>query len=146
MAPILFLNRADPPVTKLLTVQRNSSQPFSIPLQSEDLGNNLVGHFWINFTLSGERILYGASAGVPAGTFDDVDRTFRTEWTVDLPNGCYQLTLIITQLDNVQPATLKPIDWNFAAMTSWWVAVGDSPNDLALADCPGAELDVTANP
>src|SRR6478609_5490835 len=50
-APTLYLDKSDPPNTNFVQVASNSTLPFSIWLQSEDLREPLVAIPWVNFGL-----------------------------------------------------------------------------------------------
>ncbi len=134
-APIMFLDRAVPALGQPLVLQRNTpGVPFTVPVQSEDLGDELLASVWANFGLEGETRI--KLEPFRPGTFDQVREIQFTLETNRLPRGCVPITLVLHHNENFDRGTLKPLDFTLATMATWWAVVDADPANVSFADCP----------
>ncbi len=140
-APTMFLRDAVPTYGQTLVLLRNQQPvPFTIPVQSEDLGKELLATIWVNFGLEGEARIDVERFG--PGTFDEVrDIQFYLETSL-LPQGCVTLTIVLHHEDNVDIETLKPLEFDLATIATWYAVVDTAPSDVSFADCPQPSIDV----
>src|SRR5258706_13391055 len=111
--------------------------PFSIPVSSEDAGEQLSSYLFLDFDPTVSSHAQIAGADVPASTLDDLDRKFEFSWTVgpDVSKGCHQLKLLVTH--ELARHDDKPVDPNDLAEVVWWANVNVDPaNPNTLVDCP----------
>ncbi len=134
-APAMFLQEAVPTYGQTMVLQRNQLPvPFTIKVQSEDLGKRLLATVWVNFGLEGEARIDVERFG--PGTFDQPrDIQFYLETSL-LPQGCVPITIVLHHEDNVDIETLKPLDFDLATIATWYAIVDATPSDVSFADCP----------
>lgn len=140
-APLLFLDRAVPPNTRVLTLSSDSpAVSFTVPVQSEDLGETLRALLWVNFGREDEEAVV-ARGETPAGNFQDPGRSLTLHLDPSrLPSGCVLLTLVVQHDNNFDNATPgKPLDYSMASMATWWAVVNADPAEVSFADCGGTQ-------
>lgn len=134
-APILYLDKSEPRNTTFLPATSNATIPFSIVLQSNDLGDNVVAYPWLNFGLVGELAL--TPQRIAPGIFEEPRSA---SFLVMIPSGqqgCVALTILFFHEDDSdtfhpgRPVTGAPV-----SRATWWLLVDADPEDVTIADCP----------
>jgi len=143
--PELAVYSAKPSVYQVVVVQTPSasSPSFTVPVRSEDAGEQLLVNFWRDYGTSSKKFI--DSKFIAASTYDDTsDRAISYTWTtVSLDDsGCHTFSMVVAHLDSYQtPQVLdtKKADTD-AALITWWVNVNPDPNALTtLSGCPSRQ-------
>lgn len=136
--PRAIVNEAVPSVFQRLDTSNDQVQPFIVPFVSEDLGERILAHLWLNYGQPDEFEL--GRWEVPAGTIDDLERSITINWTMNptIPPGCYIITMLIGRSDDIDFSTQKPKEDrdDRVAFVHWTVAHGLPPHEITLQDCP----------
>jgi len=138
--PILDLARAIPLVTQVQRVSTTDVVPelhFSVPVRSEDQGDQLLALFFLNFGEASQSPQLPITR-VASGSFEDESRSIEKSWNyAGMSQGCHQLTLMVTHESNFDLVTFEAVDKSDLAIASWWVGVNDEPTgSVSLHDCP----------
>jgi hypothetical protein len=129
--PFLFLNEADPSITAIKKVAPDTTVPISVPVRSEDAGDQLFGSLFVDFGSTNE--LSVDQGLLPPSTLDE-KRVISMNWRLRPTDaGCMQLTLLVTHLANLDEG-FRPRDSADLALATWWFQVGDVP--FASDKCP----------
>jgi hypothetical protein len=135
--PRLDLVNADPPIDRVIVRNSGEIVQFSVPVASEDAGDELVALFFRDYE---PEIFNGVTefindVSVPPSTLDDEDRPPITlPWRVDV-SGCHSLTLIVTHRNNLR--IFEPVDPRDQAKAVWWGNFDATPGSQStLVDCP----------
>jgi hypothetical protein len=150
--PILNLDQAVPSINQLIAVRTDVQQSFTftIPVRSEDSGDNLAGVMNVNYKTPTETF-FGYQT-LPASTLDDTNRKFSFSSFFNLrcdngnggdePGCCARLTLVVTHESNIstEGGLIQPdpvLSKGDLAIATWWLAV-DAPegNPSRIDDCP----------
>jgi hypothetical protein len=142
--PFLDLVLAEPMPGRIIVRDLTMNEPirFDVPVRSEDNGDNLWFALYRNFSFNpNNRPVIGPNK-LPPGTFDEIDRAIRFEWSIDgsVSKACHQLTLMVSHestwsFELGRPDPLRGI--HDTAMATWWlnhIDTGQDPN--LLVDCP----------
>jgi hypothetical protein len=151
--PSLNLNGAVPPPFQVLNV-RDMDGPvnFTVPFTSVDAGNRVVWYLWANWNMAnqenkpiqdlqtkGSLPARPTSGDVGMGGAGSMEREIQFAWTRDsgVKPGCNQLTLFVTNDDNINIDLDVPTDLSQAAIATYWVNF-NAPLDQSqtLVDCP----------
>jgi hypothetical protein len=143
--PVLDVYQAIPTTSRILVVYTNDKVPISVPVRSEDAGEDLIAHFFIDYGTASPDIALNNQT-IPASTYNDTGREVTFEWTVKVaPPGCHLLSLVVAhrssflQMDN---DSLDPAKADLdAAIINWWLNVNPSDDMVTtLTDCPTSGL------
>jgi hypothetical protein len=124
--------------TTMALYQTSSSQDiyFSVPFDSEDLGEPINGFLYLNY--QSERPLAVGANEVPPSTISAGNREMSIQWT-DLrtvPAGCYVMTMAITYASNYTRGTVQvPRDETKTAFISWWIVHDVAPQAVNMDEC-----------
>jgi hypothetical protein len=137
-APTLYLANAVPSSTTIVPVTSGQTNQFTVKLESEDLGEDLVAIPWVNYGLENAKAL--ALHSIPHGHLG-APRDVSFPVTIDPsgPKGCVPLTIFFVHFDDVQftdndgarPKPGVPFTFN-----TWFLLVDEDPQDVTFADCP----------
>jgi hypothetical protein len=142
--PFLDMISATPLPGRIIVRHRNQNElliKFDVPFRSEDAGEPIWFALHRNYTF-GTSTPVVASQKLPAGTFDETDRSIRFDWNINsnLEAGCHQLTLLVSHdstwvLAESRPDLIRGI--GDSAMATWWLNF-DPPEGGAnsLENCP----------
>ncbi|HEX7453271.1 MAG TPA: hypothetical protein VF294_13340, partial [Polyangiaceae bacterium] len=94
--PILDVGQAVPGTSQVLVVHAGDHVGFSVPVRSEDAGEDLRAVFFIDQG-PGSAGIFQNSQRIPASTYSDTTRPVTFPWTVPTltPAGCHLLTLTV---------------------------------------------------
>lgn len=139
--PVLDLTQASPPVYTVVNLVAPMVEPLtiSVPVRSEDAGDNLYGVLYQDYDFARGRAL--RIDEVPASTFEDASRSITVDWDYSgLSDGCYQLALLAVHRTDFDVETSRPRDSADVqyALATWWVNL-QTPGAPAplLTSCPG---------
>lgn len=138
--PVLDIGQADPGTSQVLLVQTGEKVTFSVPVRSEDAGEDLRAVFFVDQG-PGSSGVFQNSQSIPASTYNDTSRPVTFEWTVPplpLP-GCHLLTLTVAHRLSFDPThddVLNPKDQDDAAIVNWWLNVNPTTDPSTLVNCP----------
>jgi hypothetical protein len=124
--PVINLQRLVPtPFAILKLDSATASTGFSVPIKSEDAGEQLVAALFVDSEVEADR-----DWAFPPATRN---LTFRWEPRGISP-GCHLLKLIVTHADNYNSSTDRHISEDVATVT-WWMNF-DAEDPLILENCP----------
>jgi hypothetical protein len=140
--PVINWEGVDPSPYDLLVIEPNTpARTYTVPVRSEDAGEELVGTLVVDWQQPGGQ-LQVHDREIPASSFDDVTRSYQAEWSpnTDVTPGCgHTLTALIMHKSNFDdgPDLPKPgVEWDIASVT-WQLNVFPlDPNQIVV--CPGA--------
>lgn len=136
--PILNLSLADPAVTQLLIVDGAGSVDFSIPVRSEDVGEDISFALHRNYALgTAESSRIFGNESLPPSHLNDDSRVVSFLAFLPAPEPCYQLTLVVCHDPNFFPSSglCDPNRLDDTAIATWW-AVTDEALEAGLEGCP----------
>ncbi len=132
---------ANPTTSSVLVVNTNDQVPFSVPVRSEDAGEQLGAHFVVDYG-AGSSGLPQNTQTVAASTYADTSREVTWTWKVPvLSSGCHLLSLVVAHLTSFEAADNDVLDPDKAvkdaAIINWWLNV-NAPAESAstLINCP----------
>jgi hypothetical protein len=115
-------------------VDRNDTVHFTVDVRASEADGRLIALLYRNLGLPGQ-----ASPNVrfaDPSSFDGEPRRIDFAYTfTDEQDGCYQFSVLVTHLDNVD-GTLAVLDYSDVALVTWWVSVEDDETPNTFADCP----------
>ena len=132
--PRLAYHKAAPLLDQLITMKKTDSLEFTIPVASEDAGEELRAQL----ILDGDLINY---VSVPPSTLDDTSRVIRapagpSDFRHADP-GCHRFTLRVAHASTL-PSRSPPIDTSDVAEAYWWANFDlDEAEGNMLKNCPG---------
>lgn len=143
-APQLNSYLADPPISQVLPVYSNSiGATFSVPVRSEDAGEDLSAVFWEDYGTASPSSRVFNSQRLTAATYGETGRIVTSiPFTVGATDrGCHTVSLIVAHINSFLPSNTQKLDPNKAksdaAILTWWVNVNPSADALnTLNDCP----------
>ena len=135
--PVLLLAQADPSITQIVSNKSSGDTvPITVPLRSEDFGEDLAALLYLDYDLPGEARQAPFLTLIEPSTFDD-RRDISLSWTVPSGKaGCHQLTLVVSHFSSLDRQTQEPLDESDVALATWWVRIDDENETATLASCP----------
>ena len=143
--PVLDIGQADPGTSQVLVVHAGDNVAFSVPVRSEDAGEDLRAVFFVDQG-PGSAGIFQNSQSIPASTYNDTGRAVTFPWTVPTftsPNPtttCHLLTLTVAHRLSFlakQDDVLNPLKQDDAAIVNWWLNAPDPATlDSTLVNCP----------
>ena len=138
--PVLDIGQADPGTSQVLVVHAGDNVAFSVPVRSEDAGEDLRAVFFVDQG-PGSAGVFQNSQSIPASTYNDTGRAVTFTWTVPtLAVGCHLLTLTVAHRLSFllkQDDVLNPKDQDDAAIVNWWLNANPPTTDTStLINCP----------
>ena len=149
--PELDVYRTLPPLNQVLVVKTGQMVPLTVPLRSEDAGEDLTAYFYLDYGTVGSTQLNVQT--ISASTYNGPPREVSTIWTVTLqkPNTpsaptCHVLSLLVAHQNSFQKVPdatkLDPdkakVD---AAFVQWWVNANPADDmTTTLVNCPSPQL------
>jgi hypothetical protein len=147
--PVLDIGQADPGTSQVLVVKAGDNVAFSVPVRSEDAGEDLRAVFFVDQG-PGSAGVFQNSQSIPASTYNVTNRAVTFTWTV--PNNltpvggaagaggnCHLLTLTVAHRLSFDPKhddVLNPKDQDDAAIVNWWLNTNPTTDNSTLVDCP----------
>jgi hypothetical protein len=149
--PFLEHAEAVPPVEVFVELKTDDPvTQFTIPVRSEDLGEELTALVYLDFGLASERFVYNLSEA--PSTFDDPGRSIDFPYSPRAgdclkPSGeeagcCRQLTLLVMHDASVDPTAVpqRPDQTKSIgdlAIAVWWLAIDAPEGDpTSIGACP----------
>lgn len=114
--PFILAGRVEPPLGSVY--EGEAPIPFDVPFRSEDVGFDLQARLYLDLLPGAARGQADEAVTLPAGIFEDLDRSVRMEW-VRSDAGCHSLTLILTYAENYDIPSGLPLDDTRAARVVW---------------------------
>jgi hypothetical protein len=111
-----------------------------VPVRSEDAGEQLRGVLYVDYNLENE--VFWDDQPIPAGSFDELNRSWDTSFQTDprLRPGCRTLTAFITHSSNFDGRENVIIDFSDfdVASVTWWMNVNPTTPSMpgSLEGCP----------
>jgi hypothetical protein len=138
--PVLDVGLAVPGTSQVLVVHTGDNVGFSVPVRSEDAGEDLRAVFFLDQG-PGSRGVFQNSQRVPASTYSDTTRPVTFPWTVPTLAGCHLMTLTVAHSSSFQADHEDVLDTqnhaDDAAIVNWWLnAPAPGTLDSTLVDCP----------
>ena len=140
--PVLDVYQASPTTSQVLVVNHNDLVKISVPLRSEDAGEQLTGVFLVDYNAGSSGLLQNVQK-IAASTYSNEARAVTLNWTVpSLPiAGCHLLSLIVAHESSFQanPSYVLNADAAIqdAAIISWWMNVDVKSGPVStLENCP----------
>ena len=119
---------------------------FRVEFVSEDLGDKVITHLYLNLDTDGVSLLDTGSA--PAGSLNDESpRPATLKWfkskSAQEAAGCYAITMTLGYRDDYDDDVLQqPVNRKNIAYVTWWVAHNIAPQDLTFDKCPPPGPDI----
>jgi hypothetical protein len=143
--PELAAYGAKPPVYLVVVVQSSDMPTFSVPVRSEDAGDQLVANFYLDYGTS--NATYLGNQLLPPSTYNDTsDREISFTWTTvaafstQSQKGCHSVSAVVAHFKSFSMNTqhIEPdVAERDAALITWWVNVNPDPGALTtLLNCP----------
>jgi hypothetical protein len=139
--PELNVYLATPPLTQVLSVYTPQGPSFTVPIRSEDAGEDLSAIYFRDYNSADQRLLNIQS--ISASTYNEINRTIAsTRLPVgDQDKGCHTVTLVVAHASSFQAKNKLQLDpakaETDAAIITWWVNFNPPEDALnSLADCP----------
>jgi len=145
--PVLDVYHADPPALQLIVAEKNSPSPIkiSVPVRSEDAGEDLQANTYLDFNLPSQQVLNLQT--IPASTYDNEGRTVNVDFSVTgaTEKGCHLLSIVVAHRDTFQLLQIDRLDPKKAdtdaAIINWWVNVDPDPGqERSLINCPSTDV------
>jgi hypothetical protein len=140
--PVINFDRVVPSPYELLVIEPNSPPlTYTVPVRSEDAGEDLVGTLVVDWQQAG-RQLQVHDREIPASSFDDVKRSYQADWSPGegVTPGClHTLTALIMHTSNFDdgPDVPKPgVEWDVASVTWQLNVVSDRSQGDVIVVCP----------
>jgi hypothetical protein len=140
--PVLDVLKADPTTLRPLVVNLNDQVPISVPVRSEDAGELLSAHFYIDYDAVTPNIVLN-SQNIAASTYADDGRVISFKWTVNLSSsGCHSLSLIVAHISSFRGDDTDVLIPEKAAtdatIVTWWLNVNPATGTptSTLVNCP----------
>jgi len=147
--PLLDTYGASPPTTRILVVDSAIKNPiqFNVPVQSEDVGEDLRAIFFLDYGSARQSKLLGRT--IPASTYENKTRAAELPWLpivpMDVAPGCHFVTLVVahessflSSNDERLDPTKAPDD---ASLLTWTVNIDPSPDaPNTLVNCPSSAV------
>jgi len=141
--PVIDSQNVEPsPYEVVVFPPRSPAKTFTVPVRSEDAGEDLVGTLVVDWRLPSQEQV--ADQAIPASTFDKTDRKYQVSWRPDqsIQTGCgHTLTALIMHEENFDdgPDLPKPDaeDWDIASVT-WQLNVEPTTQGV-IETCPPEE-------
>jgi hypothetical protein len=140
--PELAAYSAKPSVYQVVVIRTPSasSPSFTVPVRSEDQGEQLLVNFWRDYGTSSVKFI-DSKFIAPSVYNDTSDREVSFSWNAVSAddNGCHTVSMVVAHLGSYTTPQLldtKKADTD-AAIITWWVNVNppaDAP--LTLIGCP----------
>ena len=116
----------------------------SVPVRSEDAGEDLNGHFFIDYGVPPPQEKKLVTVLIPASTYDVTSRSAHWDWQPKAnppSDGCHVLTLVVAHKSSFKSGDQDHLDPAMAsedaAIVSWWVNVNPLPGMAqTLSNCP----------
>ncbi len=145
--PALDVYKATPTTSLVLVVNTNDLVKISVPLRSEDAGEQLTGVFLVDYNAGSSGLLQNVQK-IAASTYANDQRAVTLDWTVpSLPvHGCHLLSLIVAHESSfmLNPSYVLNADAasSDAAIINWWMNVDVDAGTPAstLEHCPTAGI------
>lgn len=141
--PVINFEGVTPSPYDLLVIEPNTpAQTYTVPVRSEDAGEDLVGTLVVDWQQGPSRQLQVHDREIPASSFDDVKRSYQAEWSPEsgVTPGCgHTLTALIMHKSNFDdgPDLPKPnVQWDVASVTWQLNVVSDSNQGGVIVVCP----------
>jgi len=148
--PVLDIGQADPGTSQVLVVHTGEKVAFSVPVRSEDAGEDLRAVFFVDQG-PGSPGVFQNSQTVPASTYNETGRAVTFDWTVPaLSSGnasqtdvqsCHLMTLTVAHGHSFDPKHNDVLRTDTtgaakddAAIVNWWLNLNPKV-DSNLVDC-----------
>jgi len=141
--PVLDTASAVPLSAPVLVVDSSNKNgvKFTVPVRSEDAGENLLARFVLDYGAASEDTL--GFPRIPASTYTDTGRSAKLEGWIPKPTlkDCHVITLIVAHestFTNLNIAKLDPLKAREdAAFMNWWVNIDPALDATqTLKNCP----------
>ena len=142
--PLLEVYKATPAINDIVTWSTtNPAVTFTIPVLSEDAGNNLRACAFTDYGVTGVARLVNAHP-VPAST-SAKSRDIVFSWRPEVSNGCHIFTIIVAHESSFSAGDSNELDpktaGDDAAIVSWWAEINpDKSMPNTLTNCPQPAL------
>ncbi len=139
--PVIDGFRANPTTSSVLVVNTNDQVPFAVPVRSEDAGEELSAHFFVDYG-AGSPGLPQNTQTVAASTYADTSREVTWTWKVPLLSAnCHLLSLVVAHRTSFEPSDNDVLDPDKAdkdaAIINWWLNVNvPTASAATLVNCP----------
>lgn len=140
--PVLDVYQASPTTSLVLVVNTNDVVKISVPLRSEDAGEQLTGVFLVDYNAGSSGLLQNVQKIAPS-TYTNDQRAVTLDWTVPMlaRKGCHLLSLIVAHESSFKanPSYVLNADAanRDAAIINWWMNVDvDASQASTLESCP----------
>ena len=137
--PVINFEGVIPSPYDLLVIEDQALRTFTVPVRSEDAGEELVGTLVVDWQQPPSQ-LQVHDREIPASSFDDVSRSYQAEWIPDITPGClHTLTALIMHKSNFDdgPDLPKPnVQWDVASVTWQLNVVSDPDQGGVIVVCP----------
>ena len=135
--PFVIEGRVSPPPGELFVIpaSEGNQMSVSVPFRSEDLGENVIGLFYLDLRSGDESpiLLQDPTTHPPGSFFQEEERELEAVLS-GLPVGCHTVTLLMTQQGNF--TTGRVADESGVGRVVWWLNVESGPSKTLLEDCP----------
>jgi hypothetical protein len=138
--PVLDVYGANPSTSRVLVVSTADQVPISVPVRSEDAGEDLSAHFYIDRGVVSGGLPQNAQT-IAASTYADTTREVTFTWKVPVLDAgpCHLLTLIVAHRSSFLSTDNDVLDKDKAgtdaAIINWWVNV-NAMTPSTLVNCP----------
>lgn len=138
--PRLDTTNAQPLLDQVIVANSGDILEFSVPITSEDAGDDLFGILLLNYAGEGSVPTWLNGIPLPASTLDDpTPRILKLVWTIaPMKAGCHRVTLRVTHTSNL--SRVKPVEVNDRSdlAEAYWFANINVDPELAnsLMECP----------
>ena len=144
--PVLDIGQAVPGTSQMLVVHTGDKQSFSVPVRSEDAGEDLRAVFFVDQG-PGSPGAFQNSQTIPASTYNETaPRAITYDWPVPrMDPGCHLLTLTVAHGHSFDPNHNDVLRTDTtgaakddAAIVIWWLSVPPDATtpDSQLVKCP----------
>ncbi|OQX70003.1 MAG: hypothetical protein B6A08_02225 [Sorangiineae bacterium NIC37A_2] len=135
--PNISMGLVVPAPWQILPIERNGPGVlFTIPFEADDAGEKVIMQAWLNWGLADEQAIVQRSWEAQADLAHQISWTWNP--TLAIPEGCQQLTILITHESNISDSTpIKPIDPELTGSITFWLNVDPDPGAPGtLSQCP----------
>jgi hypothetical protein len=141
--PVLDTASASPVTRNVLSAYTNATSgiPFTVPVRSEDAGENLLARFVLDYESTAEETLL--SQRIPASTYADTSRSANLPPWIPKASlkDCHIITLIVAHESTFTNGNINQLDKvkarEDAAFMSWWANVDPATDSIqTLNNCP----------
>lgn len=132
--PVIDPVSAKPIPNQVQIVYPDETVHFMVDVRANEADGELIALLYRNYGLSDQTMQKFLLAD-PTGFVGEPRRIDLAYTFTEEADGCYQFSLLVTHLDNVD-GEAQVTDYSDVALMTWWFSVEDDEVPNVITDCP----------